>query len=94
MNELEQILEDTDLRASAIARLLTLIDRDSEIINRYRETGDSGSYIQHYIELREVNQATLTRLLEANGTIRADLHFRSRMLNLIVTPQLPSLKTA
>lgn len=75
MNELEQILEDTNLRASAISRLLTLIERDSDIIHRHREVGESGSYLQQYIELREANLTTLARLLEAKGTIRADLHF-------------------
>lgn len=75
MNELEQILEDTDLRAAAIARLLALIERDSEIINRHRTAGDSGAYVQQYIELRNDNLATLARLLEAKGTIRADLSF-------------------
>ena len=75
MNELEQILEDTDLRAAAIARLLTLIERDSDIINRHRAVGDSGTYVQQYTELREANLATLARLLEAKGTIRAELHF-------------------
>jgi hypothetical protein len=75
MNELEQILEDTELRAGAIARLLALIDRDSDIINRHRAIGDLGSYVQQYIELREANLATLSRILEAKGTIRAELHF-------------------
>ncbi|QMW04108.1 hypothetical protein [Spirosoma foliorum] len=75
MNELEQILEDTELRAGAIARLLTLIERDSDIINRHRSIGDAGSYVQQYIDLREANLATLSRLLEAKGTIRAELHF-------------------
>lgn len=74
MDELAQILENTDLQAAAIARLLTLIERDSDIINRHRAAGDAGPYMQQYVELRETNLARLTRLLEANGTIRADLH--------------------
>lgn len=75
MNELEQIFKDTDLRAAAIARLLALIERDSDIINRHRSADDSGAYVQQYVELRDANLATLARLLEAKGTIRADLRF-------------------
>ena len=74
MDELAQVLENTDLRASAIARLLALIEQDSDIINRHRATGETGSYTQQYIALRETNLTLLTRLLEANGAIRADLH--------------------
>ena len=75
MNELRQILEDTDLRAAAIARLLALIERDSDINNRHRTAGEVGPYVQQYVELRDANLATLARLLEARGTIRADLRF-------------------
>lgn len=74
MDELTQILDQTDLRAAAIARLLSLIEQDSDIINRHRAAGDSGSYVRQYVALRETNLATLIRLLEAKGTIRANLH--------------------
>ncbi len=75
MEELAQILDHTDLRAAAIARLLSLIEQDSDIINRHRAAaGDLGPYVQQYVELHETNLAVLTRLLEAKGIIRADLH--------------------
>lgn len=75
MDELAQILDDRDLRATAIARLLALIEQDTDIIYRHKMAGDSGTYVQQYIDLRVTNLATLTRLLEAKGTIRADLRF-------------------
>lgn len=75
MEELAQVLNDTNLRATAIARLLALIEQDTDIIYRHKMAGDSGTYVQQYIDLRETNLATLTRLLEAKGAIRADLHF-------------------
>ncbi len=75
MEELAQILDNTDLRAAAIARLLALIEQDTDIINRHKMAGDSGTYVQQYVDLRKTNLATLTRLLEAKGAIRAYLHF-------------------
>lgn len=74
MEELEDIIRDTDERGAAIARLLKLIEMDSEIINRHRQAGESGSYVHQYEELCERNLKTLSNLIRESGYVDGELH--------------------
>ena len=75
MEELQDIIHDTDERGAAIARLLKLIEMDSEIIQRHRQAGETGSYVRQYEELRARNLETLSKLIRESGYVDGELHF-------------------
>lgn len=75
MDELQEIIRDTELRAKAIARLLSLIDMDSAIIARELVEGNASTVAQ-YEALRNENVSTLAKLIEGPGTLLADLRVR------------------
>jgi|GEM_PF-6151088 len=74
MTELEDLTCDTDERGAAIARLLKLIEMDSEIINRHRQAGENGPYVQQYEKLRARNLETLSNLIRESGYVEGELH--------------------
>ncbi|MCY7351333.1 MAG: hypothetical protein LH606_11810 [Cytophagaceae bacterium] len=78
MEELQDIIRDTDDRGAAIARLLKLIEMDSEIIQRHRQAGENGSYVQQYEELRERNLATLAELIRESGYVEGELRIAEK----------------
>lgn len=60
-------------RGVAISRLLQLIEMDSEIIERHRQAGETGPYVQQYIELRQRNLETLAELIRQGGYVEGEL---------------------
>ncbi len=78
MESLDEIMHNTEQRAAAIARLLQLIEMDSAIIRRHREADEVGTYVQQYVDLRTRNLTTLTRLLESDGLLQAQLQIGQR----------------
>lgn len=75
MVEIQDLIHDTDERGAAIARLLKLIEMDSEIIQRHRQAGENGSYVRQYEELRARNLETLSSLIRESGYVDGELHF-------------------
>lgn len=73
MEEIPDIIRDTDERGAAIARLLKLIEMDSEIINRHRQAGEKGFYVRQYEELRARNLEILSRLIRESGYVEGEL---------------------
>jgi hypothetical protein len=75
MTELDEVMQNTEQRAKAIARLLTLIEMDSAIIARERAEG-MALMVDQYESLRANNVALLTQLIEGSGTLLAHLQIR------------------
>ncbi|TAG35122.1 MAG: hypothetical protein EAZ32_18820 [Cytophagia bacterium] len=63
MEQIQDLLLDTDQRAAAVAKLFRLIEMDTEIIGQYRANGIDDAQMQQYVDLRNQNLKQLADLL-------------------------------
>lgn len=63
MEQIQDLLLDTDQRAAAVAKLFRLIEMDTEIIGQYRTNGIDDAQMQQYVDLRNQNLKQLADLL-------------------------------
>ncbi len=63
MDEIQDLILNTEQRAAAVAKLFQLIEMDTEIIDQYRSNGLDDGHVAQYVELRNRNLERLAKML-------------------------------
>jgi hypothetical protein len=64
MQEIQDLILNTEQRASAVAKLFQLIEMDTEIIEQYRANGIDDGHVKQYLDLRNEHLERLAELLQ------------------------------